>query len=72
VALQQSPLKNSIHSIVVGFGTICSGQPCSLFTRIGSGFSGALILGEACKQVKKTNYYNKKYIKESIIILAGY
>jgi len=34
--------------------------------------SGALILGEACKQVKKTNYYNKKYIKKSIIILAGY
>jgi len=37
VALQQSPLKNSIHPIVVGFYTICSGQPCSLFTRIGSG-----------------------------------
>ena len=34
--------------------------------------SGVLILGEACKQVKKANYYNKKYIKELIIILAGY
>ena len=32
----------------------------------------ALILGEACKQVKKTNYYNIEYIKESIIIPVGY
>jgi len=36
------------------------------------GIRVALILGEACKQVKKTNYYSKKYIKEAIIILTGY
>jgi hypothetical protein len=36
------------------------------------GIRVALILGEACKQVKKTNYYNNKKIKKSFIILAGY